>query len=124
MPRPPLDAVRRSRLLPVLRCASAAVAVGRALRLADAGLEGGELTTTTPGWDVALAEVRAARPALTLGVGTVTTAAQASRAVEAGADFLVSPYPAPAAARVAVEAGVPMVTGGLTPAELAAAAAA
>lgn len=59
-------------------------------------------------------------PKATLGVGTVVTADDARAAADAGADFLVSPWPAPAVRQVAT---VPFLEGGFTPAEVAAASA-
>jgi 2-dehydro-3-deoxyphosphogluconate aldolase/(4S)-4-hydroxy-2-oxoglutarate aldolase len=105
------------KVLPVIRGASA---LGTARRLLDSGLSVIELTTTIPSWRSVLAQVREAYPEATLGVGTVTTAPDALAAQEAGADFLVSPWPAPAVRDVA---NVPFIEGGFTPAEIAAATA-
>lgn len=90
------QAIATARVLPVLRTADAAGAVRAAETLLEAGLGVVELTATTPGWAGALRDLRRARPGAVLGAGTVTTAQDARRAVEAGADFLVSPYPAEA----------------------------
>ncbi len=54
-------------------------------------------------------------------MGTVTTAAAAELAIELGAAFLVSPYPAPAVADVAEAAGALFMEGGFTPDQIAAA---
>jgi 2-dehydro-3-deoxyphosphogluconate aldolase/(4S)-4-hydroxy-2-oxoglutarate aldolase len=70
-----------------------------------------------------LSELKAGRPDLLVGVGTVTAAATAQRALEGGADFLVSPYPAPEVREVARSAGALFIEGGFTPAEIAEAAA-
>jgi 2-dehydro-3-deoxyphosphogluconate aldolase/(4S)-4-hydroxy-2-oxoglutarate aldolase len=77
-----------------------------------------ELTTTIPDWRAALAEARRRHPRAALGMGTLTEAADARDACALGADFLVSPVPAPAVARVAAEHGVLMVGGGFSPGEL------
>ncbi|MCO6008694.1 bifunctional 4-hydroxy-2-oxoglutarate aldolase/2-dehydro-3-deoxy-phosphogluconate aldolase [Actinoallomurus purpureus] len=116
-------AIGAARVLPVLRTPDAAGAVKAAETLLDAGLNVIELTATTPGWADALAGLRRAHPAAVLGAGTVTTAEDASRALDAGADFLVSPYPAEAVRAVADETGTTFLEGGLTPGEVAAAAA-
>jgi 2-dehydro-3-deoxyphosphogluconate aldolase/(4S)-4-hydroxy-2-oxoglutarate aldolase len=116
--------VAGQRLLPVLRLADAAAAVARVRSLLAAGCRVVELTTTTPGWPEALASCRelpGTGPAL-IGMGTVTTAAQAVTAVAAGAHFLVSPFPAPGVRPVAERAGIVLVEGGFTPAEIADAA--
>lgn len=110
-------------LLPVLRAGTAEGALDVARRLADAGLPVVELTATTPGWEDALVALRAERPDLVVGMGTMTSAAEAERAVAGGAQFLVSPWPVPEVRSLADEAGVVFLEGACTPAEVAAAAA-
>lgn len=117
------QAIRRARLLPVLRTPDAASAVRAAETLLDAGLGVVELTATTPGWAGALADLRGRRGDAVIGAGTVTTAEDARRAVEAGADFLVSPYPAAPVRAFAEETGTVFLEGGYTPGEVAAASA-
>jgi 2-dehydro-3-deoxyphosphogluconate aldolase/(4S)-4-hydroxy-2-oxoglutarate aldolase len=114
-----IAALGRGRVLPILRSASAEEAVGAAARLAAAGIEVIELTTTTPGWEAALAGVRAAHPATAIGVGTIADARLAERALARGAAFLVSPWPVPDVRPLAAEAGVPLLEGGFTPGEVA-----
>jgi 2-dehydro-3-deoxyphosphogluconate aldolase / (4S)-4-hydroxy-2-oxoglutarate aldolase len=115
------QAIATARLLPVLRTPDAAGAVRAAEKLLGAGLGVVELTATTPGWAEALAGLRRAHHGAVLGAGTVTTGEDARRAVEAGADFLVSPYPAEAVRAFADETGTVFLEGGFTPAEVAAA---
>lgn len=109
-------------LLPVLRAGSADEALDVARRLADAGLPVVELTGTTPGWERALTALRTERPDLVVGMGTMTTREDASRALDAGAQFLVSPWPVPAVRPVADRAAVAFLEGACTPAEVADAA--
>ncbi|THA57653.1 bifunctional 4-hydroxy-2-oxoglutarate aldolase/2-dehydro-3-deoxy-phosphogluconate aldolase [Streptomyces sp. A1136] len=113
------------RLLPVLRDTDAARSVRRTAALLAAGCRAVELTTTTPDWSTAVARTVPladvlGRPAL-IGVGTVTTAALAERALAAGARFLVSPYPAPEVRAVAAERGAVFIEGAFTPGEVASA---
>ena len=115
------QAIATARLLPVLRTPDAAGAVRAAETLLGAGLGVVELTATTPGWAEALAGLRRAHHGAVLGAGTVTTADDARRAIEAGANFLVSPYPAPPVRAFADETGTVFLEGGFTPAEVAAA---
>jgi 2-dehydro-3-deoxyphosphogluconate aldolase / (4S)-4-hydroxy-2-oxoglutarate aldolase len=105
-----------ARVVPVIR---GATALATAHRLLGSGMTVIELTTTTPSWEAVLAAVRREHPGATLGVGTVTTATDALAAMDSGADFLVSPWLAPAVREVA---RVPFIEGGFTPAEVAAAA--
>ncbi|WP_328967272.1 bifunctional 4-hydroxy-2-oxoglutarate aldolase/2-dehydro-3-deoxy-phosphogluconate aldolase [Streptomyces sp. NBC_00239] len=122
----PYAVLAAQRLLPVLRSTDADAAVHRTTALLAAGCRAVELTTSVPGWADAVSRTAgltdsAGRPAL-IGVGTVTTAAQAESALDAGAAFLVSPYPAPEVRVVADRRGAAFVEGGFTPGEIAAAA--
>lgn len=115
-------AIGAARLVPVVRVASADEALGIADRLGEAGLTVVELTATIPGWAGAVAALRERAPQLMVGAGTVTSADDARAAVDAGAQFLVSPYPAAAVRPVAADAAIPFVEGGFTPGEIADAA--
>lgn len=53
-----------------------------------------------------------------IGVGTITCGEEAVRALEGGADYLVTPAMVTDVVRVAVRSGVPVFPGGLTPTEL------
>ncbi|MET0473424.1 MAG: bifunctional 4-hydroxy-2-oxoglutarate aldolase/2-dehydro-3-deoxy-phosphogluconate aldolase [Mycobacterium sp.] len=111
----------RTPVLPVLRVGTADDAVGAVSTLAAAGLGIVELTATTPDWRVALTRVRADHPDLLVGLGTVRSARTALEAADFGADFLVTPHPAPEV-RSAIDGAIPVVEGGWTPGEIAAAA--
>ena len=116
------DVLRRARVVPVIRASDPATALDVLGRVAGAGLPVAELTATTHGWADALAEARLRWPGLLTGLGTVVTAADARRAAGLGARFLVSPYPVAEVRDVAADAGLPFIEGGVTPAEIAAAA--
>ncbi len=124
-PAHPYVVLAAQRLLPVLRNADADAAARAVTQLLAAGCRAVELTTSTPGWAGAVARTAGladvhGRRAL-IGVGTVTTAAQAAAALDAGAAFLVSPYPAPEVREVAGRRGAVFIEGGFTPAEIASA---
>ncbi|MER7730482.1 bifunctional 4-hydroxy-2-oxoglutarate aldolase/2-dehydro-3-deoxy-phosphogluconate aldolase [Streptomyces erythrochromogenes] len=121
----PYEVLAAQRLLPVLRNTGADEAVHATTALLAAGCRAVELTTSTPGWPGAVARTAEladchGRSAL-IGVGTVTTAAQARAALDAGAAFLVSPYPAPEVREVAARREAVFIEGGFTPAEIASA---
>lgn len=87
--------------------------------LVDAGIRSVELTLTTPGTFGHFPHLLARfGDVIDLGIGTVTNTADLSRAIEAGAAYLVTPITSPAFVVQATEAGVPIVPGGLTPTEL------
>lgn len=91
-PDPVLRRIAECQLVVVIRSPTAAdaLAVGRILLVA--GVEGLEVTGTTPGaCDVLAALRRDAESRVLLGVGSIRTVEDARRADDADADFLVSP---------------------------------
>lgn len=115
-----VDQVSRARIIPVLRTQSAQEAVMAAGRCFDAGLTMVELTATTTDWPLALQQVRKDHPDGLVGIGTVLDEVTALRAIDAGADFVVSPCPVPTV-RGALEGQIPLMEGGLTVGEILAA---
>ncbi len=106
-------------LLPVIRLASG----DRLPELLDAFAHGGitaaELTMTMPDAPRLLAENKKRFGGLlSLGMGTVTDESSARTALEAGAEFLVSPFPVFEALTLAQKACVPMVMGAFSPSEV------
>lgn len=116
-----LEQVATARVIPVVRTTDAREAVDVSDRLLAAGLTMVELTATTPGWPEALRRVRARHPDRLVGLGTVRHRDDALLAVDAGADFLVSPCPAPDV-RAALAGHVPFIEGGLSVGEVLASA--
>lgn len=106
-------------VIAIVRLPSAADAVAVAAAVHAGGIRLIEVTLTTDG---ALPSVGAMREAgldgLVVGVGTVRTAADARRAVDAGAEYLVTPTTRLDVVETAREAAVPVFCGGLTPTEL------
>ncbi|WP_432545187.1 bifunctional 4-hydroxy-2-oxoglutarate aldolase/2-dehydro-3-deoxy-phosphogluconate aldolase [Kineococcus sp. SYSU DK002] len=99
----------------VLDDAQAAVPLARALLAGGIGVVELTLRTTT-----ALDAVRAVAtevPEILLGAGTVTCAEDAARAVDAGAQFLVSPGTTRAVVEAARSRDVPLLAGVATPSE-------
>ncbi|HVB13235.1 MAG TPA: 2-dehydro-3-deoxyphosphogluconate aldolase [Candidatus Dormibacteraeota bacterium] len=110
------------RLAAVIRWHDRGQAAQAALVAARAGVGSLEITTGTPGAFELIRELRARQELGTscaFGAGTVTDADLATRAIESGAQYLVTPYLVPAVAEVATRAGVPLVMGALTPTEIA-----
>ena len=114
-----VDALCAQRILPVLRLPDTESALAAARTALGAGLGIVELTATTRGWAAAVAALREEVPTAIVGLGTVTTRHLATSAVEAGAGFLVSPWPAPEVREVAASSGLPFLEGAFTPAEVA-----
>ena len=93
-----------------------AVPVARAL--VAGGLPAIELTLRTPVALDAAKAIAAEVPEIALGIGTVTTPAQAEAAVGAGASFLVSPGATPTLVSAMAATGVPFLAGTSTPSEV------
>ncbi|NTY02579.1 bifunctional 4-hydroxy-2-oxoglutarate aldolase/2-dehydro-3-deoxy-phosphogluconate aldolase [Deinococcus sp. JMULE3] len=111
------ETLRAAGVVGVLRAPDAEAAVHAARAAARGGLRVLELTFTTPGVTDALRTLRAELSGVTVGVGTVLTAAQGREAVDAGAAFLVSPHLDDDLLREAQTLGVPYLPGVLTPSE-------
>jgi 2-dehydro-3-deoxyphosphogluconate aldolase/(4S)-4-hydroxy-2-oxoglutarate aldolase len=109
----------KSRLIVVVRAGAAEDYDPVLDVLVEAGVRSVELTLTTPGTLERLPElVERYADSVDVGVGTVVEADQLGRAVDGGADYLVTPVTSAALVAQATAAGVPIVPGGLTPTEL------
>ena len=92
-----LARLRAATVVAVLRAPSAAAAVAATDALVAGGVTGIEITYSTPDAADAIEEINARHgDRVFLGAGTVLTAAQVEEAVQAGAQFLVSPGTDPA----------------------------
>ncbi len=106
-----------AKVMAIIRGNDAAAAEAAALALFDEGVRFVEVALTTSSALEVISRVRAAAgPGARLGAGTVLTAADVDAAVDAGADFVVTPAVAPSVA-AASERGVPCAAGALTPSE-------
>ena len=114
----PLEVIGRLRLLPLAIVDDAADAEPLAAALNQAGLPLLEIALRTPA-GIAAVERLAARPSgMFVGAGSVTTASAAAAAVDAGADFVVSPGLDEAVIAAAARQGVPCIPGVATATEL------
>jgi 2-dehydro-3-deoxyphosphogluconate aldolase/(4S)-4-hydroxy-2-oxoglutarate aldolase len=99
--------------------------VGDAVPLTEALLAGGlhaiEVTFRTAGAADALARIRQAFPNAVVGAGTLLTADQVKQAVDAGAQFGVSPGLSKVVSKAALENKFPLFPGVITPTEVMAA---
>jgi len=113
-----------SPIISVVRTPSRDEAARQARIFAASGIELIEITFSVPGASGLVRELLAGRDGdgpPWIGMGTVTTEARAREAVEAGAQFLVTPNVSAAVARVAREADLFLVLGALTATEIVAA---
>jgi 2-dehydro-3-deoxyphosphogluconate aldolase / (4S)-4-hydroxy-2-oxoglutarate aldolase len=93
-----------------------------ALPLVDAlsagGLACAEITFRTAAAAASIGAIRAHRPGILVGAGTILTIAQADAAIAAGASFLVAPGFNPTIVRHSLDRGLPIVPGVCTPSEI------
>jgi 2-dehydro-3-deoxyphosphogluconate aldolase/(4S)-4-hydroxy-2-oxoglutarate aldolase len=115
-----LACVTAGRLLPVIVLEDEASAAPLADALVAGGLRCAEVTMRTAAAESAL-KIMAADGRLLVGAGTVVTAGQVDRAVEAGAKFIVSPGFSAAVVRRCAALGVPAFPGVATATEIMAA---
>lgn len=105
-------------VLPFMEVEDPAAAVALARVLADGGLPVMEIALRTPVALAAIEAVRASESAVTVGAGTVTTAAQLEQAVGAGASFAVSPGSSDELLVSGGHADIPFIPGVATATEL------
>ena len=114
------DSLTRHRLVPVVVIDDPAAGHDLASALVAGGLPVAEVTLRTAGGIDAL-RAMAARGDIVVGAGTVVTVEQVDLAVDAGAQFIVSPGLSPAVVERAQHHGVDIVPGAVTATEVQAA---
>ncbi len=114
-----LARIREIGIIPVIRAERADVAMDVVDTLVGAGLTIAEITMTVPG---AIEAIRSVRKRLgdkvLVGAGTVTDADTVRRAIDAGAQFIVSPCLVPEVIETARHADTAVLPGALTPTEV------
>jgi 2-dehydro-3-deoxyphosphogluconate aldolase/(4S)-4-hydroxy-2-oxoglutarate aldolase len=114
-----LSTLREVGIVPVIRAESADAALAVVEALVEAGLTVAEITMTVPGAIKAIASVaKRFGDKVLVGAGTVTDAETATRAVDAGAEFIVTPCLVPEVIDAARRADVAVLPGALTPTEV------
>jgi 2-dehydro-3-deoxyphosphogluconate aldolase / (4S)-4-hydroxy-2-oxoglutarate aldolase len=115
------DRLTSTRVIAVLRAPNVTALAPVCDVLVEEGIVSLELTLTTPGLLDSLAGlVERYAGSADVGVGTVLETHQASEAIDAGAQFLVTPTMNVQVVDLAVGNKVPVIPGGLTPTELSA----
>lgn len=105
-------------IIPVIKINDAEKAVPLARALYAGGLPAAEVTFRTPAAAEAIRRIRAEVPAVCVCAGTVLNAETAARAVEAGAEAVISPGTNPAVVEWCLKTGVPVIPGCATPTEV------
>lgn len=111
--------LRQTGILAVVRAPSTESAIRGAAALLEGGVTGLEITYSTPDAPAVIRALRAEYgDKIYLGAGTVLTRAQAEDAVDAGAEFLVSPGTVAATVTAMKATGSLVMAGALTPTEV------
>lgn len=112
-----LNRIKSEKVIALIRADSSASLLECARALSAGGLNCIELTMTTPGAIELCAQVSKELPNVLLGLGTVLDADTARQGIAAGAKFIVTPAVRPTVIAACNEAGVPILSGALTPTE-------
>ena len=108
-------------LIPVIRLDRVEDAAPLAKALSEGGLPVAEVTFRTACAADAIREMKRACPDMLVGAGTVLIAEQVDAAIEAGAEFIVSPGLNPDVVEYCLEKEIPVIPGCATPSEVEAA---
>ncbi|MCW2834913.1 MAG: 4-hydroxy-2-oxoglutarate aldolase [Nocardioides sp.] len=117
MPSMPESLLSIVPVVPVVVIEDLAHAVPVARALVDGGLPMIELTLRTPVALDAIAAIAAEVPEILVGAGTIVTPGQVKQAIDAGAEFLVSPGCTPALLSALAGSGVGFLPGTATVSE-------
>jgi len=109
------------RLVPVVALDTAEHARPLGEALCGGGLPVAEITFRTAAAEESIRILRKSCPQMLVGAGTVINAEQAKRAVDAGAQFIVSPGLSRGVVEYAQSRGIPVTPGVCTPTEIMAA---
>jgi 2-dehydro-3-deoxyphosphogluconate aldolase/(4S)-4-hydroxy-2-oxoglutarate aldolase len=113
-----IQTLEHAKIVGVLRAASPEDAVNMAATAFTHGLRSLELTFTVPDAAHVIRKLINQHPNQHIGAGTVTQVGQARAAIDAGAQYLVSPSFSMGVANIAKDANIPYIPGVLTPTEV------
>jgi 2-dehydro-3-deoxyphosphogluconate aldolase/(4S)-4-hydroxy-2-oxoglutarate aldolase len=111
------DTVSAAGLIAIVRSKSDAFCFEAVTALGAAGCNVVEATLTTPGALNLVTDVRERLPHITMGIGSVLCVDHVLAAVEAGAQFVVTPVLNTAVIKACNDADLPIVCGAYTPTE-------
>ena len=114
----PFERLGKYGLLPVAAVPSAQVAIRLVDSLSAAGLPVIEVTLRTDAAILAIREITRTCPDALVGAGTVLNVEQASRAIDAGAHFVITPGLDPEIIQFCHDRGLQVVPGVCTPTEI------
>ncbi|MFS4466700.1 bifunctional 4-hydroxy-2-oxoglutarate aldolase/2-dehydro-3-deoxy-phosphogluconate aldolase [Maribacter sp. 2210JD10-5] len=113
-----LDKIGKEKLVVVIRLSEQKYIPEVIKALVTGGVKVLEITSNTPGFLEEIKNARIAYPDILVGAGTVINAKIAKDAIEAGAQFIVTPNTNPEVVKVSHDNNVPVLMGALTPTEV------
>ncbi len=113
-----LEKLKKTGIVPVVALDDAKDAEPLGEALIKGGLPCAEITFRTAAAEGSIRRLSVAFPDMTVGAGTVLSIEQVDRAIEAGAEFIVSPGTNPEVVRYCVKNGIPITPGIVTPSEI------
>ena len=113
-----LTLLRQHRSIAVIRSSRQSVARQMAQAVAAGGMRLIEITWNSELASELISQLCRELPHCTIGTGTLLNLEQLQQAIDAGAQFLFTPHVDRALIAAAVEAGVPIIPGALTPTEI------
>lgn len=113
-----LEEISRIGIVPVIKLDDAKDAVPLAKALCDGGLCCAEITFRTSAAEESIRLMSQEYPDMLIGAGTVLTASQAERAVNAGARFIVSPGLNPDVVKYCTGKNIPVTPGCANPSDI------
>lgn len=113
-----LTLLQHTKTIAVIRAAKMQQACQMAKAVAAGGIQLIEITWNSDRPAQTIEQLRTELPNCIIGTGTLLTVDQMQAAIAAGAQFLFTPHVDSAIIRAAVEQGIPIIPGGLSPTEI------
>ncbi|MEA1786253.1 bifunctional 4-hydroxy-2-oxoglutarate aldolase/2-dehydro-3-deoxy-phosphogluconate aldolase [Arenibacter sp. GZD96] len=111
--------ITQAKLIGIIRLSDRAKIEGILHTLFHAGIKVLEITSNTPQYAEEITKARKRLPDALIGAGTIINEDMAREAIQSGAQFLVSPNVNLNVILAAHQANIPVLTGALTPTEIA-----
>lgn len=113
-----LERVQQQRAIAVIRAPEFNLGLKMAQAVAAGGMQCIEITWNSDRPQALISQLREMLPDCLIGVGTILNAQQLKEAIVAGAQYIFSPHTNPGLIEQALNQGVPMIPGALTPTEI------
>ena len=111
--------IEQAKLVAIIRLEDTSSIEDLLKNLYQSGIKVLEITSNTPDYCVEITKARKLLPDGLIGAGTILNVGMAEDAIDSGAQFLVSPNVNTAVITAAHKADIPILTGALTPTEIA-----